>query len=664
MRRLTASVAVLAAALLACAAPAASAAAPASQPRALLAFLPAPAHPSLDLSGRPPAILDSLDARKDLSLGLSSATQGRYDAEQALLDITQGTRTSAAAYDTDDPAGLLFMPTVDGGATLLGWPLVEQRAESAKAEIVPGLLAQAVGGNVAYAGVAGREQREAVAAADRDGHIARISIGPADTLARRARDLLRDHALVVAGLPAGRRGASAVHALVRARTRGELLIVMQTPPEARAPQLLPTGVTGLTSPPARPRRLTSTTTHQPGLIAGIDVPVTILRHLGRHVPGKMKGQRIELTGTRSASALTDLSSRLRVISARRFPALETMLALWLAVLLVCAVVADRRGVRAAQRIGGLAFCWLLFVLLVVGGFNPSRTVELAVIALGSFGLAILTDRLAPWPRAILVPCAVTVIAYAADLARGSDLVIRSLLGSNPRFGSRFYGIGNELESTLPLLLFLALAALLMGRGRSREGALTFGIGGLVLGAIVGSGRLGADVGGVLTIGVGTAVCVLLMLPGGITRRALVLAILTPAAALVALAALDLATGGDSHFTRSVLHADSSGSLWDTFTRRYELAFGVLKRGLMPFATGIAVLALVYGIRYRERIYAPLGGDAAWRAALWGGVAAGIAGTLFNDSGPLLLLFSTFVLVVATAYVRGGAAPTVDGGEAR
>jgi hypothetical protein len=114
----------------------------------------------------------------------------------------------------------------------------------------------------------------------------------------------------------------------------------------------------------------------------------------------------------------------------------------------------------------------------------------------------------------------------------------------------------------------------------------------------------------------------------------------------------------------VLHADSSGSLWDTFTRRYDLAFGVLKRGLMPFATGIAILALVYGIRYRERVYAPLHGDAAWRAALWGGVAAGIAGTLFNDSGPLLLLFSTFVLVVATAYVRGGAAPGVDGGEGR
>ena len=60
-----------------------------------------------------------------------------------------------------------------------------------------------------------------------------------------------------------------------------------------------------------------------------------------------------------------------------------------------------------------------------------------------------------------------------DLARGSDLIIRSLLGPNPRFGSRYYGIGNELESSLPVLLFVGLAALLYGRTRSRAGAAIF-----------------------------------------------------------------------------------------------------------------------------------------------------------------------------------------------
>jgi hypothetical protein len=270
----------------------------------------------------------------------------------------------------------------------------------------------------------------------------------------------------------------------------------------------------------------------------------------------------------------------------------------------------------------------------------------------SFGLAALTDRFVPWPRGPLVPCLFTILFYVVDLVRGSDLIIRSLLGPNPRFGSRYYGIGNELESSLPVLLFVGLAALLYGRTRSRAGAAIFAGAGLFLGAAIGSGRLGADVGGVITVGGGTAVAVLFMLPGGVTRRAVVLACLVPIAALAGLAALDLATGGNGHFTRNVLHAHGDNVLQDIVVRRYELAFNALKRGLMPFATAIAALTLAYGIKYRRRIYAPLADSDVWRAALAGSVAAGVVGSLSNDSGPLLLVISTFAVVAATVYVRG------------
>jgi len=121
---------------------------------------------------------------------------------------------------------------------------------------------------------------------------------------------------------------------------------------------------------------------------------------------------------------------------------------------------------------------------------------------------------------------------------------------------------------------------------------------------------------------------------------------------VALAALDLLTGGDSHFTRTILHAESAGSLWDVVTRRYTLAFNVLKTGAMPFVVILALLGIAYAVRYRERIYAPLGGDPAWHAALVGGLTASIVGALFNDSGPMLLVFGVFVLACATAYIRG------------
>jgi hypothetical protein len=149
-----------------------------------------------------------------------------------------------------------------------------------------------------------------------------------------------------------------------------------------------------------------------------------------------------------------------------------------------------------------------------------------------------------------------------------------------------------------------------------------------------------------------------MLPGRPSRRRIALAALVPVAAVAALAVLELATGGNGHFTRTILHADSAGSLWDVVVRRYRLAFNVLTQGAMPLITFIAALGVAYALRYRERIYAPLHGSPAWRAALIGGLTGSIAGALTNDSGPVLFVFGVFLLACATAYVRGapGAAP--------
>src|SRR5262249_36199021 len=159
--------------------------------------------------------------------------------------------------------------------------------------------------------------------------------------------------------------------------------------------------------------------------------------------------------------------------------------------------------------------------------------------------------------------------------------IRSLLGPNPLYGSRFYGIGNELEATLSALLLICVGALFFGRGRSRAAVWAFAGGGIVLGVAIGAGRLGADVGGVITVAAGAAVAALMVLPGGLTKRALAVAIAAPVLAIAALAAIDLLTGGDSHFTRTVLRANGSGALWDVLARRYELAGHASVRGFMP-----------------------------------------------------------------------------------
>lgn len=610
--------------------------------RVVLAFLPAGGQDN------PKPVLERLDERTALALGLVSATQGQFSGAQMMLDISAGSRTSRAVYTPEAPPDLELVRGGDGSGFIFGWSQALERAATPPATLHPGMLAGELPGGAAYAGVAGRTHIGAVAAADREGDVAAVSLDRASTLAERAGELLERYRLVVVGLPTAAKGDAELDDLLRHRRPGDMLIVTQAPPRSSVPVLLPIGIAG----PDAEGSMTSATTHLGGVVAAIDIPVTTLRHLGRPVPEGVRGQPIRFEGGRDAAALKDTEARLRVVSGRRTAALGALLFSWLAVVLALGTVSDRRGVRAGLRVGALAFLWVPALLLLTGWLAPPRTAEVAIVVAGSFALAALTDRFARWPRGPIVPAAVSIGAYAVDLVFGSQLIVRSLLGANPRSGVRFYGLGNELESTLTLVLLIGLGALLWRRGRSRRGAAIFGLAGAVFAVFVGSGRLGADVGGVITVGAGVAAAMVVMAPGGPSRRTILLAAVIPIAALVGLAAIDLATGGNAHFTRTILQAESAGSLWDVVTRRYTLAFNVLKNGAMPFVTLLALLGAAYAVRHRERIYAPLGDAPSWHAALIGGLTASVVGALSNDSGPMLLAFGVFMLACATAYVRG------------
>jgi hypothetical protein len=620
----------------------ATASAGARQPGVVLAFLPTGGEDN------PAPVLDRFAMREQLALGMVSATQSRYSPQQMVLDISAGSRTSAAVYDPVRAPELELVPGGDGSGFIFGWSKALKRADTALAEIKPGLLAGSIPGGAAYTGIRGRQHPEAVPAADRSGNIRRVALVRSTELAAKVQALLRRHRFVVAGLPTAAKGDAVLDRLLRDRRPQDLLIVVQTPPRARVPQLLPIAAAGLQSNGA----LTSSTTRLEGVVAGIDIPATVWSRLSLKEPEDVKGQEMRAEGTRDEAALTTLEARLRVVSGRRNPTLGALGLTWLALTLTLGLIADRRGIRAAMRIGALAIFWVPAMLLLTGALAPSRLMEIAIIVVGCFGLGAVTDRLVRWPRGPLIPAAVAVVAYSVDLVFGSPLIVRSLLGVNPRSGSRFYGLGNELEATLTVMLLLALGTLLWGRGRSRAGAAAFAAVGLVFCVFVGAGQLGADVGGVITVGAGIAAATLFMLPGTPSRRTLIIAALVPVAALFGLAALDLVTGGNGHFTRTVLQADSAGSLLDVVQRRYTIAFNVLAKGAMPLLTLIALLAAAYGLRYRERIYAPLRGSPSWTAALAGGLTASVVGTLFNDSGPILLAFGVFVLACATSYIRG------------
>jgi hypothetical protein len=226
-----------------------------------------------------------------------------------------------------------------------------------------------------------------------------------------------------------------------------------------------------------------------------------------------------------------------------------------------------------------------------------------------------------------------------------------VLGPSIAAGGRFYGVSNELEPVLPIVLLVGLAALSAGRAVTRATMALYAGAGLALLVVVGWGRLGADVGGVITIGAAVAVATLVMTPGTPTRRRLALTALVPFGALGVLIAIDLGLSGGSHLTRNLLRASDAGELLELVTRRYQLAWRVLTGGDKPALFLGAALAVAFAWRNRQRLYGALP-HRAWAAALVGGLAAGVCGMLVNDSGPVLLINAVFGLAALTAYLLG------------
>jgi hypothetical protein len=605
-------------------------------------------------------------AHERVSLAIMSAAQGTYTPAQLSLDISQGARIASDAYSSASPPALTLQ--AQGGAgQIVGWAAARSRAERAPELLRPGLLAAEVPGGGAYASQFPGDGARAALAADEHGHVAAVSLGSAQTLTARVARLRHEARFVACDLPPGREGTLDLLALVRSRGPGELVLVVEARPAGRQGQLLWLGTAGLAG--GRAGELTSDTTNQRGLVSSIDIAPTILRHLGvRRLPADMRGASIRIAGRLELGNLSALMARLRVIGPRRLRALGVLLCAVAALLLAAALA---RGPRAqerrarALRVCGLAVLWAPAATLISAALEPTAAVEYALIAAACFALALLSDAALRWPRALVAPAVVMLAAFVADALAHSQLLVRSLFGPNPILGARFYGFGNELKSGLAALVLFALAATLYRRRGcardrahdSRRLAAAFIATGALLALIEGWSRIGAAVGGVVLVSAAAAVAAATLLPGRVTRRRALLALISPALGLVLLAALDLATAhGTGHYTGSILHARSAGDLRDVLVRRYRAAWGELHNHAMPAATAIALVGVALAVRWRDRVLAPVRADPAFVAALAGSVTGGVVGSLVEDSGPVLLVVAAFALGCALSYLWGSPAP--------
>jgi hypothetical protein len=529
-----------------------------------------------------------------------SAGLGTVPPGQTYLDISQGNRVFDSLYDEPLPERK--------GDLARWWREVVERAESAPADIVPGLLQSTLAG----AGLRSRFSE-----------VRRASLGRLP--------------------PKGSYG----------------LLIAIARPTGKSDELLPIGIAGR----GFDGNLTSDSTRTDGYVLSTDVAPTILRRFGLAVPSQMSGQPIRSEGDVDPAAIESLVSRMNVISSRRGTVIGLPIVAWLLLATIVAL-AWRGAARVAIRLLGLSVVYLPLLLLLGAALEPPKGVEALLVALGAPALAAVTLALLRDFRALAVASALTVVAYAIDVIAGSPLTSLSLLGPNPGLGVRFYGIGNELEALLAVLVVAGTGAALAGFARAwprRKLAVGFLLVGLLAAFVFAAGRFGADVGAAIVFPVGAVVAAVVVAGRG-KRTAWLAVVAVPFAVFALLALIDLVSGANAHLTRSVLDAGGLGSLADVAQRRLQLSAHSFSRpvllAFLPLVAGLAILAFLR----RDLLRAWVAETPAMRAGLIGAVAATVIGTLANDSGALLLVIGTAYLLVFTGFA--GAERPQTAGSAR
>jgi hypothetical protein len=371
------------------------------------------------------------------------------------------------------------------------------------------------------------------------------------------------------GVPSGPRLIST--ALVTGTPTGMRTIVVAMPPKGppepndrRYPiVVLGGGFHGL---------LESATTKIPGLVSIVDIAPTAL---GR--------KRTSLSSTPAADPLASLSSLDRQIHANNRLKLPALIVVACAILLLAAV-----RPRAAMT---SVLAALLTSVALGAAQVTNEPLIMALLLAGTVGGGLWLARVCRTDGRLLALIVAVLVVHLALLARRPELVALTPLG--PTQNSRFWGIGNQLETLLlaPLLAGAALA----GRRYGRFGFALFAAAALVL---VTDNRLGSDGGGAIVLGVAFAFLGARVLRLGV--RGFVTLLLLGATAVLGLVSLNLQTPGPNHLRSAFAHGLSG--LVAVAENRVPLAYAPAVHNwplVLPLALWFAVV-MVLAVRIARR----------------------------------------------------------------
>lgn len=346
--------------------------------------------------------------------------------------------------------------------------------------------------------------------------------------------------------------------------------------------------------------LESPTTRIPGLVSIVDIAPTALGH-----------PRGSLTSQSSANPVASLSSLDRQIHANnrlKFAALLVVAGFALFFLIL------------RSRAAATAIPAALLTSLVLGAAQvTNEVVIMAALSLGTFLGGLWLARLCRNDLSLLGLFAGVLVLHLLLLAVRPEWVAITPLG--PTQNSRFWGIGNQLETLL-------LAPLLAGAALSRRlfGAAGFAAFALLALVTVAGNKFGSDGGGAIVLGVGFAFLGARLLRLG--PRGFVTLLLAAATAVMSIVWLDLRSPGPDHLRSAFGHGLSG--LAAVAANRVPLSYAPAIHAwtlVLPLAISF-VVTLVIAIRVaRPRV----GRDVVFAL----GLAVGVS-LLVNDSAAYVL----------------------------
>lgn len=492
------------------------------------------------------------------------------------------------------------------------------------ATVRPGALGDALArSGVRAAAVGGRA---ALVVMDSRGRVP-ISYGPGKPVSH-LNDALRRGADLVAVEVSGTQEAAKVIAAARA-AGAAVAIAAPNAPEGSA-NLTPFALAASGSPDGV---LYSPGTRTTGLMSNEDVAPTLLDRLGVPVPPIMAGRAAEVRPG-SAAQVSRLQERLAFVDEERGRVWALLVGVSAAAFVLGGVLRGQAGVRLAA----LFLTALPLGTLLAAAVPVTNTVFVTVLASLVAGVAgILSWRFSECPLGWVALA--TAVFLISDAALGGGLMRFSILGHDPAYGTRFYGIGNEYSAVVAGTLPLA-AGLLVARMPRILTAVP--VAGILAVFAIGLPTMGADVGGSLALGFGMGATVGLLRGEGPVGLAL-----WAGGGLFLAAALFVSSGllfpDASHGARA---ASGESGLYEIVLRKLILS---LRHLLNPLWTVLLVVEGVLIFTALRRLGNTVDGNAIAAGTL-GATAAAVASGALNDSGILATLLALAYPASAAAIV--------------